>query len=62
MEERNAQEVLEFQGISISKPKVKGFYPAFDLASPELISVFITTAGIEKGSNRKKGSGKIVSR
>jgi methylthioribose-1-phosphate isomerase len=47
MEERNAQEVLEFQGIPISGPKVKGFYPAFDLTPPELISAVITTAGIE---------------
>lgn len=62
MEERNAQEVLEFQGIPISGPKVKGFYPAFDLTPPELISAVITTAGIEKGSNRKKGAGKKVSR
>jgi methylthioribose-1-phosphate isomerase len=61
MEERNAQEVLEFQGIPISGPKVKGFYPAFDLTPPELISAVITTAGIEKGSNRKMGAGKNVS-
>jgi methylthioribose-1-phosphate isomerase len=26
---------------------VKGFYPAFDLTPPELISAVITTAGIE---------------
>ncbi len=46
IEERDAREVLEFQGNPISGPKVKGYYPAFDLTPPELISGVVTASGI----------------
>jgi len=48
IEERDAREVLEFQGNPISGPKVKGYYPAFDLTPPELISAVVTASGIQK--------------
>jgi len=48
IEERDSREVLEFQGNPISGPKVKGYYPAFDLTPPELISGVVTTSGIQK--------------
>jgi methylthioribose-1-phosphate isomerase len=48
IEERDPREVLEFQGNSISGAKVKGYYPAFDLTPPELISGVVTTSGIQK--------------
>ena len=52
IEEREAREVLEFQGIPISGPKVKGFYPAFDLTPPELISAVVTSAGVAPSSRQ----------
>jgi methylthioribose-1-phosphate isomerase len=48
IEERDAREVLEFQGNPISGPRVKGYYPAFDLTPPELISGVVTASGIQK--------------
>ena len=48
IEERDSREVLEFQGNAISGVKVKGYYPAFDLTPPELISGVVTTSGIQK--------------
>jgi methylthioribose-1-phosphate isomerase len=53
IEERDAREVLEFQANPISGPKVKGYYPAFDLTPPALISGVITAAGFQK--NQCKG-------
>lgn len=47
IEERDAREVLEFQGNPISGPRVKGYYPAFDLTPPELISGVVTASGIQ---------------
>lgn len=48
IEERDAQEVLEFQGHPISGTRVKGYYPAFDLTPPELISGVVTASGIQQ--------------
>ncbi len=48
VEERNPREVLEFQGIPISGPRVKGFYPAFDLTPPELISAVVNATGVDR--------------
>jgi methylthioribose-1-phosphate isomerase len=48
IEERDPREVIEFQGKSISGDKVKGYYPAFDLTPPELISGVVTMSGIQK--------------
>ena len=48
VEERDPREVLEFQGIPISGPRVKGFYPAFDLTPPELISAVVNATGVDR--------------
>ncbi|MDD5475876.1 MAG: s-methyl-5-thioribose-1-phosphate isomerase [Syntrophales bacterium] len=48
IEERDAREVLEFQSQPISGPRVKGYYPAFDLTPPELIDGVVTASGIQK--------------
>lgn len=48
IEERDAGEVLEFKGHAISGPRVKGYYPAFDITPPELISGIVTAKGIHK--------------
>ena len=47
IEERNPQEVLEFQGTPISGPDVKALYPAFDLTPPHLITGIITASGVK---------------
>jgi methylthioribose-1-phosphate isomerase len=60
VEERDAREVLEFQGVPISGPKVKGFYPAFDLTPPELISAFVNTTGVDRTSGRVTGAGEAA--
>ncbi len=56
VEERDAREVLEFQGIPISGPKVKGFYPAFDLTPPELISAVVNATGVERSCECRTGT------
>lgn len=47
IEERDEREVLEFMGTPISGPDVRGYYPAFDLTPPELVTAVITARGIE---------------
>jgi methylthioribose-1-phosphate isomerase len=49
VEERNPREVLEFRGIPVSGPKVKAFYPAFDLTPGNLITGVITKSGVQMG-------------
>lgn len=46
IEMRNPEEVLNFNGIRITGPKVRGFYPAFDLTPPNLVAGVITDRGI----------------
>ncbi|MEN6459863.1 MAG: s-methyl-5-thioribose-1-phosphate isomerase [Syntrophomonas sp.] len=46
IEFRNPEEVLSFNGIKTTGEKVKGFYPAFDLTPPELVTAIITDRGI----------------
>jgi len=47
IEERDEREVLEFMGTPTSGPDVRGYYPAFDLTPPELVTAIITSKGIE---------------
>ncbi|NPV06295.1 MAG: s-methyl-5-thioribose-1-phosphate isomerase [Syntrophaceae bacterium] len=47
IEERDPREVLEFRGSPISGPAVKGYYPAFDLTPPELVTGIVTARGVE---------------
>ncbi len=46
IEERDPKEILMFNGVNISSDKVKGYYPAFDLTPPGLLSGIVTDRGI----------------
>lgn len=46
IEERDPNEVLECNGIKNTLDGVKGYYPAFDITPPHLISGVVTDAGI----------------
>jgi len=46
IEFRDPEEVTFFRGVRITGEKVRGFYPAFDLTPPELITGIITDRGI----------------
>ncbi|MDD3888415.1 MAG: s-methyl-5-thioribose-1-phosphate isomerase [Syntrophomonadaceae bacterium] len=46
VEIRNSEEVLSINGTKNTGEKVKGFYPAFDLTPPELVTAIITDRGI----------------
>ncbi len=46
IEERDPEEVLLFQGIRITGPSVKAFYPAFDLTPARLITGVVTSSGV----------------
>lgn len=46
MEERDGNEVLECLGTRTASPLVKGWYPAFDVTPPELVSAIATSEGI----------------
>ena len=46
IEERNGDEVLMMNGVRIAPAGVRGFYPAFDVTPPDLISSIVTDRGI----------------
>jgi methylthioribose-1-phosphate isomerase len=46
IEERAPLEVLQFQGIPITGPQVRAYYPSFDLTPPELITAVVTSRGV----------------
>ncbi len=46
IEQRNGDEVLIFNGVRLAPANVHGFYPAFDVTPPELISSIVTDRGI----------------
>ena len=46
IEERNPEEVVHAMGIRTAKKGVKGYYPAFDITPPGLVSAVITPKGI----------------
>jgi methylthioribose-1-phosphate isomerase len=45
IELRNPEESLQFIGTRTTKEGVEGFYPAFDITPPSLISAVVTTSG-----------------
>ncbi len=45
IEERDPEQVLHFMGQRTAMPGVKGWYPAFDITPPELITAVITDQG-----------------
>lgn len=46
IEERNSEEVLYAMGVRTAMEGVKGYYPAFDITPPNLVSAVITEKGI----------------
>jgi methylthioribose-1-phosphate isomerase len=46
IELRDPQEVLHAMGVPTTKPGVQGFYPAFDVTPPRLVSAVVTPSGI----------------
>lgn len=46
IEERDAKYVLECNGVKNTKDQVKGYYPAFDVTPPYLVSSVVTDKGI----------------
>lgn len=46
IEERNPKEVLEAMGMRTAMEGVKGYYPAFDITPPNLVSGVVTDKGI----------------
>jgi methylthioribose-1-phosphate isomerase len=46
IEERDPEEALHFRGIRTTKEGVKGYYPAFDITPPNLVSAVISSKGI----------------
>ncbi len=46
IEERNPEETVHVLGIRTAKIGVKGYYPAFDITPPELVSAVITPKGV----------------
>lgn len=46
IEKRNADDVLEAMGTPTANPNVKGYYPAFDITPPELVTGVVTDQGV----------------
>ncbi len=46
IEERDPDEVLHFRGIRTVKEGVGGYYPAFDITPPELVTAVVTPEGV----------------
>lgn len=46
IEQRNPDEVLHAMGIRTAKEGVKGFYPAFDITPPQLVSGVVSDQGV----------------
>jgi methylthioribose-1-phosphate isomerase len=46
IEERDPAEVLHFNGARVAAPGAQGYYPAFDVTPPDLITAIITDRGV----------------
>jgi methylthioribose-1-phosphate isomerase len=57
IEERNPEEVLHAMGVRTAKEGVAGYYPAFDITPPSLVSAVITSKGIFSPYNLKEAFG-----
>ncbi|HRY13582.1 MAG TPA: s-methyl-5-thioribose-1-phosphate isomerase [Syntrophomonadaceae bacterium] len=51
IELRDPEEVVSFNGVSITGAKVQGFYPAFDLTPANLVTAIVTDRGILSSSD-----------
>ena len=54
IEERNPEETVHALGIRTAKIGVKGYYPAFDITPPELVSAVITPTGVFTPADLKR--------
>ena len=54
IEERDPDEVLHAMGIRTTMEGVKGYYPAFDITPPKLVSAVVTEKGIFSPYDLKK--------
>lgn len=54
IEERNPEEVISCNGIKNTLEGVEGYYPAFDITPPELVSAVVTDDGIYSPYNLKE--------
>jgi methylthioribose-1-phosphate isomerase len=59
IEERDPEEVLYAMGVRTAKEGVAGFYPAFDITPPSLVSAVVTSKGIFSPYNLKEAFGVI---
>ncbi len=57
IEERNPDEVLHAMGVRTVKQGVAGYYPAFDITPPNLVSAVITSKGVFSPYNLKETFG-----
>ena len=46
IEERDSNEVLHAMGVRTAKESVRGYYPAFDITPPQLVSAVVTGQGV----------------
>lgn len=53
VEERSPEEIVHAMGIRTAKEGVKGYYPAFDITPPHLVSAVITPKGVFSPWNMK---------
>jgi len=53
VEERDPEETVHAMGIRTAKSGVKGYYPAFDITPPQLISAVVTPKGVFPPSGLK---------
>ena len=54
IEERDPDEVLHAMGVRTAMEGVKGYYPAFDITPPELVSAVVTEKGVFSPYDLKK--------
>lgn len=54
IEERAPEEVLYAMGVRTAKKGVSGYYPAFDITPPDLITAIITPRGVFETSQLEK--------
>lgn len=57
IEERDPQETLHFCGLHTTREGVKGYYPAFDITPPHLVSAVVTSKGVFSPYDLKRSFG-----
>ena len=54
IEERDPEEIVHAMGIRTAKEDVTGYYPAFDITPPHLVSAVITPKGVFSSWNLRR--------